>query len=84
MAQQLEGQVELVVQGHAAHRLGQRGLLGDHLLHAGQAVPGLALRNYAAHVIFSPGPGDGLPHVLCGKVMATATAQDENPGVGDW
>jgi hypothetical protein len=51
--QQLERQVELVVQGHPAHCPGQRGLLGGHLLHAGQAVPGLAWRNQA-HVISAP------------------------------
>jgi len=54
VAQQLEGQAEMVVQGHAAHRPGQRGLLGDHLLHAGQAVPCLTWRNHVTHFVSAP------------------------------
>ena len=44
--QELEGKVELVVQWHPAHDPGQCGLVRDHLLHASQAVPGLAWRDH--------------------------------------
>src|SRR5205807_6514009 len=52
--QELEGEVELVVEGHPAHGPRQCGLVRDHLLHASQAVPRLAWWDRVTHCNSAP------------------------------